>query len=284
MNKNVKLDSGSIIENREVAKDHFIMSILLSTPCDYGLPGQFIMMRRQGVKDPLLSRPLSIHGFYQTEAGSVLDFLYRVVGKGTLALSRLSVGEKVDVLGPLGKPFTLTPECLQVILIAGGIGVAPLAFYAEYLSKNHLCASGEPLIVQQPIITFYLGAVTDSALLGLKKVQQYSHELKIATDDGSSGYHGTVTAMMEKDLDRWNPDTLNIFACGPNPMIKSLAEILKDFPAPCQVSLEERMACGIGACLGCSVKLKRGGIDWTYGQVCTDGPVFDIRDIIWSDP
>ena len=131
MNVKLNLDSGRIIENQQVAKDHFVMSLLLTSTCDFALPGQFVMIRKQGVKDPLLSRPLSLYGVYQTETGIVLEFLYRVVGKGTLALSHLTVGDTVDVLGPLGKSFQVIPERNHVILLAGGIGVAPLSYFLE---------------------------------------------------------------------------------------------------------------------------------------------------------
>lgn len=281
---NLNLCSANIIENREIAEDHFIMSLLLSEPCEPALPGQFIMMRKQGVKDPLLSRPLSIYGFYQTEAGCVFDFLYRVVGKGTRALSRLNCGDTVDILGPLGRPFVLAPEKKHILLVAGGIGVAPLSYFAEYLTKEFGQIESSAMPTEYREITFYLGATTSSSLVGLPKIERFCHHIKLATDDGSIGFHGTVTELLRCDLDKYDPGEFIIFSCGPKPMIKSLAKIMNPIPVPCQVSVEERMACGIGACLGCSVKVRTPDSDrWTYSQVCTDGPVFDIRDIMWDD-
>ena len=284
MKANLNLCSAKIIENREVAEDHFIMSLLLSAPCEPALPGQFIMMRKQGVKDPLLSRPLSIYGFYQTEAGCVFDFLYRVVGKGTHALSRLNCGDTVDILGPLGKPFVLAPERKHILLVAGGIGVAPLSYFAEYLAKEFGKFENRAMPAENRKITFYLGATTSASLVGLSKIKRFCHHVKLATDDGSVGFHGTVTELLRCDLEKCDSGELCIFSCGPKPMIKSLAKIMSSIPAPCQVSVEERMACGIGACLGCSVKVRTAeGDGWSYSQVCIDGPVFDIRDIMWDD-
>ena len=178
MKTKINAVSAQIIDNREVARDHFIMSVLLAIPCECALPGQFIMLRKQGVKDPLLSRPLSIYGFYQTEAGTVFDFLYRVVGKGTLALSRLNCGDTVDVLGPLGTPFLLNPERKHILLVAGGIGAAPLSYFLEYLVRESTLLGNNPVPVENHRITFYFGAATSSTLIGLPKIKRFLHEHK----------------------------------------------------------------------------------------------------------
>jgi dihydroorotate dehydrogenase electron transfer subunit len=283
MTTKLNLDSGSIIENLQIAKDHFVMSLLLTSTCDSALPGQFIMIRKQGVKDPLLSRPLSLYGVYQTEAGSVLEFLYRVVGKGTLALSRLTAGDTVDVLGPLGKPFEVIPDRPHVILLAGGIGVAPLSYFLEYLAKNlDQNPSDKQVMSTARKITFYLGATTDSYLVGLAKIERFCTDLRISTDDGTAGFTGTITALLGNDLESIDHKNLCIYSCGPAPMIRSLSQILQPLSIPCHVSMEERMACGIGACLGCSIKVSEPSTGWAYCQVCMDGPVFDIKDLLWD--
>jgi len=283
MKKKLNLGSGCVIENVNVAKDHFVMSLLLASTCDDALPGQFVMVRKQGVKDPLLSRPLSLYGVYQTEAGTVLEFLYRVVGKGTWALSRLTGGDQVDILGPLGKPFDVMPNRNHLILLAGGIGAAPLAFFAEYLAKN----LDRPEESNQDAsssrkVSFYLGATTADALVGLGKIERFCAEIRISTDDGSAGFTGTVTELLQKDLIGLDHRNLGLYSCGPAPMIRSLSRLIEPFAIPCQVSMEERMACGIGACLGCSIKVRDASLGWAYCQVCTEGPVFDIRELLWE--
>lgn len=283
MTKTLNLDSGRIIENQEIAKDHFVMSVLLTSPLDSALPGQFIMMRKQGVKDPLLRRPLSLYGFFQTEAGTVLEFLYRVLGKGTLALSRLVAGDTVDILGPLGKPFEVMQDRPHIILLAGGIGAAPLSYFLEYLAKGaDLHTENAKDRSGNRHITFYFGAATASALVGLSKIERFCSDLRIATDDGSAGFAGTITELLRQDLDKFDQREISIYSCGPTAMIKTLSQLLQTSPIPCHVSMEERMACGIGACLGCSIKVRDASSGWAYCQVCMDGPVFDIKDLLWE--
>jgi dihydroorotate dehydrogenase electron transfer subunit len=283
MTTKLNLDSGRIIENLQIAKDHFVMSLLLTSTCDSALPGQFIMIRKQGVKDPLLSRPLSLYGVYQTDAGSVLEFLYRVVGKGTLALSRLTAGDTVDILGPLGKPFVVLPDRPHVILLAGGIGAAPLSYFLEYLAKTpDQNVSSRQEIPSFRKITFYLGATTASSLVGLKKIECFCSDVRISTDDGTAGFAGTITKLLGNDLEKIDHRDLCIYSCGPAPMIRGLSQLLQPYSIPCQVSMEERMACGIGACLGCSIKVREPSTGWAYCQVCMDGPVFDIKDLLWD--
>jgi len=283
MKKKLNLGSGCVIENVNTAKDHFVMSLLLSSTCEDALPGQFVMIRKQGVKDPLLSRPLSLYGVYQTEAGTVLEFLYRVVGKGTWALSRLTGGDQVDILGPLGRPFEVIPDRNHVVLLAGGIGAAPLAYFAEYLAKDlDRPADRKEEAASSRNIRFYLGATTAAALVGREKIERFCKEVRISTDDGSAGSAGMITDLFQKDLADLDHRDLCLYSCGPAAMIRSLSRLMEPFDIPCQVSMEERMACGIGACLGCAIKVRDASLGWAYCQVCTEGPVFDIRDLLWE--
>ncbi|MFA7683998.1 MAG: dihydroorotate dehydrogenase electron transfer subunit [Syntrophales bacterium] len=283
MTMTIHLDSGKIIENEQIAEDYLVMSVLLSTRLDSALPGQFMMIRKQGVQDPLLRRPLGLYGVFQTEAGTVLEFLYRVVGKGTTALSRLVAGDTVDILGPLGKHFDIMPERSHIILLAGGIGAAPLSYFLEYLVK-HLDPSRERPIEKPETrkMTFYYGAETSSTLVGLEKIKHFCSDVRIATDDGSAGFKGTITDLLRRDLPRFDQNKTCIYSCGPTPMIRTLAQLLQPTSIPCRVSMEERMACGIGACLGCSIKVRDPSSEWAYHQVCSDGPVFDLRDLLWK--
>jgi len=265
---------GQIIENLEVAKDYFILSVLLrSSQCD-AMPGQFAMIRRQNVKDPLLSRPLGLYGVYETEAGTVLEFFYHVVGRGTSVLSHLVIGDQISILVPLGKPFDLQFEPRShVVLIAGGIGLAPLTYLADYLFNTATAIKK---------LTLYMGAAEAATLVGMKRIERFCTDIKIATDDGSAGFKGTITALFQKDLPTMDHENMVLFACGPYGMVRHLAQVIAPYDIPCHISTEERMACGIGTCLGCAIKIRTADNSWAYRRVCKDGPVFDIRDIMWD--
>ena len=264
--------SGRIISNREIAKDHFLMSLKVSSaesPFQKASPGQFVMLRVKDRKFPFLGRPFSIYSIYPDDGGFIVELLYRVVGKGTYVISRLKPDEETCVLGPLGRGFDIFPDRSCVILVAGGIGIAPISFLGKHYRR---CAAGRP----QKIIC-YAGAQSVNLLIGLDKMEEICSGVRISTDDGSRGYHGLVTELFGNDLSSYDHRDSIIYACGPSAMLKGLAGILKDQPAPCQVSVEERMACGVGACLGCAIRVKSG-----YKRVCKDGPVFDIHEIVWD--
>jgi dihydroorotate dehydrogenase electron transfer subunit len=273
--KTVKM-SGKIIFNREIAKGHFLMSLKVSdhfssaeAPFRGVTPGQFVMLRVKGREFPFLGRPMSIYRLYPSANDLTVELLYRVVGKGTFVISQLKPDEDIDILGPLGRGFDIFPHCKRVVLVAGGIGIAPLSFLGHYY--------GTDTINKTPQIICYLGAQKEGLLVGLNRIGEICSDIKISTDDGSRGYHGLVTELFEQDISLYNSSDSVIYSCGPFPMIKRLAEILRERPFPCQVSVEERMACGVGACLGCAISVKSG-----YRKVCSDGPVFDIDEFIWD--
>ena len=262
--------SGIVLRNLQVAPGHFLMDLRLPASFPAPLPGQFCMVRLSERLEPFLGRPLSIHSFRRRKDSATLRLLYRVAGKGTLLFSRQGKGAAFDILGPLGQPFRILPSCPTVILVAGGIGVAPLAFLARhYRRSNH--GSGKSAII------IYAGAGDSTRLVGLKSFKDM--DLRVSTDDGSLGFHGPVTSHFEQDLTSYNPVNSIIYACGPSAMIRRLSEILKGTGFACQVSMEERMACGVGACLGCAAALRDGDGKVRYERVCREGPVFDIRDL-----
>jgi len=274
MGKETSLMTGTIIENRLAAPDHFLVSVRLPEAFPAPLPGQFVMVREAGRTAPLLARPLSVLGFTQNPGHGVLELLYRVVGEGTSLLSRLKPGDGISVMGPLGRGFAPPEGVEQVLFVAGGVGVAPLA----YLLHGGLMTSETGRNLRK---AFYLGARSAELLTCLDKLRD-SCELGICTDDGSRGYCGSVTDLLARDIGGYEPKKTLIYACGPTPMIRSLKALLKGRPIPCQVSLEERMACGLGACLGCAVAIRRRGSGQgiEYKRVCKDGPVFDLEEVI----
>jgi len=234
-------------------------------------PGQFITVR---CGDFVLRRPFSIHqvgssNVIASEAKqSQFAILFRVAGKGTLWLSQRQEGEKIDVLGPFGKGFTVRPRSRNLLLVAGGIGIAPLVFLMQQASSRHE-------------ITLIHGASTAAQLypdssqltaVGHQKVQYVP-----VTEDGSMGRKGMATDILSNFLD-WADQ---ICACGPAGMYKtmSLTANSQQLTAKrCQVSLEVRMGCGFGACYGCTINTRKG-----LKQVCRDGPVFELDDIIWQE-
>lgn len=262
---------GQVIGNLPMAPGHFLLSLRLPPTMEKPKPGQFVMIRDPEREEPLLPRPLSVCGFRRRDDHAVLELLYRIAGRATAQFSRLAPGAPLAVLGPLGRGFTLKPEARKVILLAGGIGVAPLIYLL-----NALCRGEAP--PHQEVVA-YVGARNGDLLAGLDRLQGRC-ELKIATDDGTRGHHGLVTDLLGADLGRCNALETMIYACGPTPMIRSLAPIVAGTALACEVSLEERMACGMGACLGCAVAVRDAEGKRVYRRVCHDGPVFDLREVM----
>jgi len=275
-----------IAYNKEIAPGHFKIAFSAPLIAKKAKPGQFVHVLIGG--DTLLRRPFSIHSVNgKRSAVSGIEILYKVVGRGTELLSKKKPGESLDIIGPLGNGFKLpvTPRLrsgqasygLRVtnVLIAGGMGVAPLVFLAEKLSnpkaQSPTCPErkrGKP--------TALIGARDKKSLVCVNELKKLGCDVKIATDDGSAGHKGFVSELLKKELTAQSPKPMALYACGPNPMLKEIAKICKENKINCQVSLEEKMACGVGACLGCAVMTKDG-----YKMACKDGPVFNAEEIIW---
>ena len=281
MDEKIATITGEVIENRRVAPGQFQMTVRLPNSFPTPSPGQFVMVRKAEQDEPMLARPLSVFGFQRLNDHTNLQLLYRVVGRGTKLLSRSRNGDELSILGPLGRGFTLPNGIRRVIFIAGGVGVAPLTF----LLHSGLLSSGAEQEIQKK---FYLGAGSAELLAGLDQLEGFC-ELGICTDDGSRGYHGPVTALFESsfemlkhDMGGYDPEETMIYACGPAAMIRAMGHLLNESQIRCQVSLEERMACGLGACLGCAVAVRNESGKREYRRVCRDGPVFDLREILFG--
>ena len=253
---------------------HYLMSLSVPSDFDTPLPGQFVMIRLKERKDLLLARPFSVSGFERDAGGGRIEILYRVVGQGTRLLAELGTGCNLEISGPLGRPFDIPPEIKKVILVAGGVGVAPL---------RYLLACLQPQRQARPAgIHFYMGARTADELLDADPLRTCCDELHVCTDDCTMGHPGLVTEPLAEVLDSYDPRDTLICACGPLGMIRRLSDMLMRRPIPCQVSLEERMACGVGACLGCAVAVRGQDGERVYQRVCREGPVFHLRDILWE--
>lgn len=222
-------------------------------------PGQFFMIEANKGTDPLLKRAFSL--FRKTGQG--VQILYRVRGKGTAILKEMKKGTLLEVLGPLGTCYPLPPADAVPLVIAGGIGIASVFSFVEQFSRR--------------AIVFY-GARTKDDLLMLDELQGFAKEVRVSTDDGSAGTKGTAADSLRHFLSHHaSPITHHcIYACGPHLLLKAVSEIAGAHKIPSYVSMEEHMACGIGACLGCVVKTRDG-----YARVCKEGPVFEAREIVW---
>ncbi len=264
---------GEVAANEEIQINYFLMKVMLPSSFTQPLPGQFVMIRIAGLHDPFLSRPISIYSYTRGKSYCAIELLYRVAGKGTQILAGLIKGSQVEISGPLGGSYSIDHQKKNIILIAGGIGIAPLSLLAETLCRKG-CYSAAAM-------TFYLGAQTADAIVGLNRLRKLCYNITVCTDDGSLGQKSLVTKAFRKDINEHSPSNTVIYACGPKAMVQSLSKILngKYF---CQVSLEERMACGVGACVGCVVAVKDEQGNKAYKRVCADGPVFDLEKVIWE--
>jgi dihydroorotate dehydrogenase electron transfer subunit len=230
-------------------------------------PGQFVMLRVFDGVDPLLRRPFSVHKLVESDGRVTgIEILYKVVGKGTRLLAGIRAGDSLDVLGPLGSAFLLPENAHRVFIVAGGIGIAPMVFLATHLLEREVLPDN---------VTVFVGGRTKDDLLCLDDFDRLGIVSRTSTDDGSAGDHCLVTLPVELALDDRQPDV--IYACGPLEMLKCVSGIAESRGIACQVSIETRMACGMGACLGCAVPIRNAPA--TYVHACLDGPVFDLQEI-----
>lgn len=222
-------------------------------------PGQFVHLRIAEGADFILRRPFSVH----RASGDTIEVLYQVLGRGTRELAEARPGRVMDAIGPLGTGWEVGEGVSHVLLVAGGLGAAPLGMLAETLA-----ARGVAVSVAQ-------GAPTASRLVARELFESVARRVELATDDGSAGVRGFVTQASERLLAEDRPDL--VCACGPEVMARAVAAQAASAGVPCKVSLERLMACGVGACLSCVVSTRSG-----QKRACCDGPVFDAGEVCWD--
>lgn len=254
-------DRAWVVSREALGGEYFRLRLRPARPFP-AVPGQFAMVKVGEGIEPLLRRPFSLHRVAPSGAGE-FEILFRVVGGGTRRLAAVHVGERLDVLAPLGRGFRLQGE--RPLLVGGGVGVAPLLFLAETL----LAGGVTPKLL--------LGGRSDRDLLCHDDFGCLAVPYALATEDGSAGEAGLVTRLLERELRDGAPGAA-VYACGPTPMLGAVAALCARHGVPCQVSLEAHMACGMGACLGCVVPGSRE----TYVRVCKEGPVFDAGELDWK--
>jgi dihydroorotate dehydrogenase electron transfer subunit len=239
-------------------------------------PGQFAMLSagaRQAVgrTDPLLPRPMAVYRAEAADGGADVEILYKRTGRGTALLAEALPGQRVAIVGPLGKAFPPPRAGERAIIVAGGTGIASVYELAARLAGLH------------PVEVLF-GARTASDLMAVEDFEALEVSLRVATEDGSAGERGLVTDLLESALDDpTEGDDLSgagrrVYVCGPTAMMRRCAEIASRREIPCVAALESTMACGFGVCLGCAAPLRRGG----YALVCRDGPAFDAASIDWE--
>jgi len=264
-----------ILENQQIRKQYYILKIDAGSRFVRAQPGQFIHVKID--EAAFLRRPFSIFAMEHDKKNHsvVLSILYEVKGKGTQLLARKQVGQTLNIIGPLGHGFEFDsarkPRVVPV-LVAGGMGVAPLRFLAHHIAAGQ--QTGAPKVG-----TILIGVKSKEYLVCKNEFAQLGFDVCMATEDGSSGFKGAVTMLFKKFLASRKGDLSDIvvFSCGPKPMLSELAKICLIHDVALQVSFEEFMGCGIGACLGCAIETKAG-----YQRVCHDGPVFNAQDIVWD--
>lgn len=253
----MKLINAAVISNCEVLPNIYLMSVRVPEIALIARPGQYVMVRCGEGYDMPLRRPLGIHRISKDG----ISLLYTVVGRGTEWLSQRKAGERVDLFGPLGKGFEIYPSSRNLLLVAGGVGVAPLLALAEHAKVSGL--KFKLVIGEKNAAKIYPERLLPS---GIKPV--------VTTEDGSLGQKGMVTDILPKLI----PAADQIFVCGPLPMYRAIAKMgSKLVNKPTQVLLETVLGCGVGACLSCSIETRQG-----RKLVCKDGPVFEFSDILWD--
>lgn len=242
-------------------------------------------------RQPLLRRPLSLAGRADRDDGTAeLTLIHRVVGAGTAWLAEAQAGQVVSVLGPLGNGFTIHRDRALAAVIGGGVGIPPMLYLAEALTAAGVevvafagarSAALLPLTLDPAVEPADDGRPTRCAV----EFAERGAPAVVATDDGSAGVAGMVHEAFAAWLRARRPagEDLAVYACGPEPMMRAVADVAAGADAACELALERHMACGIGTCQGCVVKIKADTTDgWTYKLVCTDGPVFKAEDIVWD--
>jgi dihydroorotate dehydrogenase electron transfer subunit len=268
--------NAEILLNRKVSDQYYEMELSCPELTDEAKPGQFLMLKVKPGYEPYLRRPFSFYGIGSLKDQRSFKILYKVVGSGTRLLAEMKHGERVDIIAPLGNGFSFSSDNHEAVMVAGGIGLPPLLYLAEYMRKNR--KEGSKTI-------FLYGGQSKSDIIDIERIRDASSEVKLCTEDGSVGSKMLVTELLELHLQKGGDrGSIQIFSCGPKAMLKVVSSIAKKYDIPCQVSLESYMACGFGVCLGCVVKvIQEEGMDVTYERVCKEGPVFESRRIIWEE-
>ena len=283
------VEQAEIISHEVFDGEQYLLRLKAPECAAHAQPGSFAHLQCSPLRP--LRRPISIMRV-SPEQGWV-DFLYKRVGQGTTLLSERAIGESISIMGPIGNPFQLHPERTRPLLIGGGVGLPPMVFLAETLYRNRVI---HPFVIlgsevpfpfkPQPSATIIPGIPSD-VIAGMPLLEDWGIANRLASLQGFPGcFQGYVTDLARHWLDSLDESVrkeVEVLACGPHPMLEAVAKLCREYDLPCQVSLEEYMACGVGGCAGCVVPVETDS-GQAMKRVCVDGPVFDARNVFTTHP
>lgn len=259
----------TVVEHRRHAPNQYELILHAPPIAETVQPGQFVLVRPLDTHAPLLRRPYSV--LRANPDKGVISLFYSVHGVFTEQLSLKPVGSTIRVLGPLGNWFQRVPGVSRHILVAGGFGAPPLCFFAMRLAST---------LKADERIVILAGARSRDLLVGLDEFRALGAEVHVATEDGSHGYPGLVTDLLIESLK--DPTPAAVYACGPNAMLKVASQACKARGVPCFVSVDVPIPCGVGACLGCAVRVAMpDGGQW-FRRACIEGPIFRGEEVVWE--
>ena len=279
------VQDGELLSIDEFPGDQFIMRIRAPKCAATAAPGSFVHITCD--ESLPMRRPLSI----MRVGDDWIEILYKIVGQGLQLLSQKKPGDKLSVLGPIGQPFRMSPERPKTLLIGGGVGIPPMIYIADWLRQDDgdwepfaILGSEIPFPFELQASSLDVAGVDESVSSTMPLLESWGIPARLTSLQGYEGCHnGYVTDLADKwlaTLSDEERDKVEVFACGPTPMLRAVADLAARYNLPCQVSLEEFMACAVGGCAGCAVKIKTPDGD-AMKRVCVDGPVFDSSTVVW---
>lgn len=290
--------TATVLDNVRLARDTYLIRLDAPELAEDIRPGQFVMIRPGSGTDPLLGRPFALYDV--TGTSPAIEIVYQVVGKGTAALARARSAQNLQIWGPLGNGFGPPPDG-PVVFVAGGIGQTPFLALGRWWTGQETYgrvrfASPEAVVNTDPLLsepgtvvktpvatsaTLLYGVRSAEYLAGLEDFRLNGIAVEVATDDGSAGHHGYVTDLLEQRLARGERPA-KVVGCGPPAMLASLTRLVNRYDVPCDLSLENHMACGFGACFSCVAPIRQSDGSTDLRRVCVEGPVFNAQDVVWS--
>jgi dihydroorotate dehydrogenase electron transfer subunit len=276
--------SATVVSNEPVARDTFRLRLDAPEMAAAILPGQFLMVRASESTDPLLGRPFALYDVTRDNSGRLacVDIVYNVVGRGTAALSSCRPGDRLPVWGPLGNGFGAAPDG-PVVFVAGGIGQTPFLALGQWWTGRRSYGGRAPGLSHASSARLLYGVRSVDLAAGVDDFRAAGIEVELATDDGSAGHHGFVTDLLARRLEQGQRPA-RVVGCGPPAMLRALTRLVEQHSIACDLSLENHMACGFGACFSCVAPIRQrdGSVD--LRRVCVEGPVFPACDVVWDGP
>lgn len=274
-----QVDAG-VVGQARVAEESYILSLEAPDIARRIQPGQFVQMRCTQKSDPLLPRPFSI---YRVRGKRILDILYEVVGRGTRLMAEAKKGDTFNIFGPLGNTFSYPGRKTLSFLVGGGVGLAPFYDLAEALVDP---GRGRQ---RKEDVTVLLGARNRKRVFCEEDFGELGVRFEAATDDGSYGFKGLVTDLLERHLrsTKYDVRCTRIYACGPRAMLRAVSRLAETWRFPCEMSVDSHMPCGYGVCFGCAIRANTRNQEpvtsnQNYKLACVDGPVFDAKELVWD--